>query len=152
MSETQPAPMGRPSLYEPEYCQTVLALGAEGKSVTVMAAKIGVCRDTLYAWAETYPEFSDALTRAKTLSQMWWEDTGQSAMFLPGFNGSVWAKSMAARFPDEWRDNTRTELVGKDGGAIKHDVTAGLSEATSRFLESMRTPAGSASGPPPVPD
>jgi len=143
---------GQPTLYVPEHCETVEALGAQGKSITVMAATIGVSRDTIYEWAKVHPEFSDALTRARLLSQMWWEDTGQNAMFMPGFNASVWAKSMAARFPDEWRDNTRTELVGKDGGAIQHDHTVGLSTETAGLLESLKAGPSSTGDAAPVPD
>jgi len=110
--------MARPTDYDPSFCERVLELGRKGKSITVMAAELNVCRDTIYEWARVHPEFSDALTRAKTLAQAWWEDTGQAAMFMPGFNGSVWSRSMAARFPEEWRESTKTELTGKDGGAM----------------------------------
>ena len=41
---------------------------------------------------------------------MWWEDAGQDGMVGEKFNGQVWGRSMAARFPDEWRE--KTAVVG----------------------------------------
>ena len=34
-------------------------------------------------------------------------------------NASIWSRSMAARFPRDWREVKGTELTGKDGGAIE---------------------------------
>lgn len=143
---------GRPTDYDPAYCEVVIALGKEGKSLTVMAAELGVSRDTIYEWSRVHQEFSDAITRAKVLSQAWWENTGQSAMFMPGFNASVWSRSMAARFPEEWRESSKTELVGKDGGAIKHDHTVGLSAETASLLASLKAGPSGAGDEAPVQD
>ncbi len=114
--------MARPSEYKPEYCNQVIAWGGEGKSLAWMAAQLDCAKQTLHNWAAANPEFLDALARAKTKAQAYWEDMGQSGVYLPGFNGSVYTKSMAARFPDDWRDNTRTELVGADGGPLKQTL------------------------------
>jgi hypothetical protein len=110
--------MGRPTTYRKEYCDLVIELGKRGKSIAYMASQMDVSRETVYEWARVHPEFSDALTRAKAHAQSWWEDAGQNALMMPGFNSSVWAKSMAARFPEDWRDNTKTEIVGAGGGPI----------------------------------
>lgn len=110
---------GRPTDYKPEYCDSVIEYGRLGKSITWMAAELDVNKDTLYEWAKIHGEFSDALTRAKNLSQKWWEDAGQDALASKEFNSSVWAKSMAARFPEDWRDNSKVEL----GGDLKHAHT-----------------------------
>lgn len=106
-------PAGRPSEYDPSYCEKVIEWGAAGKSKTWMAAKIGICRDTIYQWERNHPEFSDALKRAKALEQMWWEDSGQDGMTGDKFNGQVWGRSMAARFPDDWREKSELDLNGK---------------------------------------
>lgn len=105
-------PVGRPTKYDPAYCERVLEWGRLGKSKAWMAAEIGVVRQTLEDWGEVHPEFLDALSRAGTLSQQWWEDAGQSGMGADKFNGPVWARSMAARFPDDWRESTKQELSG----------------------------------------
>lgn len=115
--------VGRPSSYDAAYCEAVIEYGKAGKSVAWMAAELGVHKDTLYEWAKVHPDFSDAFTRAKLESQRWWEDRGQEALEKPGFNSSVWAKSMAARFPEDWRDNSKTEITGANGGPVSHSLT-----------------------------
>lgn len=99
-------PGGRPTDYDPTYCESVLAWGAAGKSKAWMASEIGVAKSTLQLWEKVHPEFSAALSRAMTLSQRWWEDAGQTGMTADKFNNGVWVRSMAARFPEDWRETT----------------------------------------------
>jgi hypothetical protein len=117
--------MARPTDYRQEYCEQVIDFGKQGKSVAWMAAELGVSKQTLHNWTEAHPEFLDAFTRAKLESQRWWEDAGQTGLVMaPGsgtFNGSVWSRSMAARFPEDWREQKGVELTGKDGGPVKTD-------------------------------
>lgn len=133
--------MARPTDYDPAHCETAIAAGRSGKSLTWLAAEIDVSRDTLYEWAKVHPEFSDALTRMRQLAQRWWEDAGQDGMKAAGFNASVWSRSMAARFPDDWREVKGTEITGKDGGPVqsvaKVDV-AGLSDGALREIAALR--------------
>lgn len=105
--------MARPSTYDSSYCDQVIEWGAQGKSITWMAAEIGVSRECIYEWARVHPDFSDALSRARAKAQQWWEDLGQSGIYAPAFNGSVWVKSMAARFPEDWREKTEQKIEGE---------------------------------------
>lgn len=109
---------GRPSTYDPAYCEDVVTYGKAGKSVAWIATELDVCKQTLFNWMDAHPEFLDAMTRAKLWAQRWWEDKGQDGMEQQGFNASVWSRSMAARFPDDWREVKGTELTGKDGGPV----------------------------------
>jgi hypothetical protein len=101
----------------------VLAWGAEGKSKAWMAAKLGVVRQTLENWAQEYPDFLDAITRSRDLAQAWWEDIGQDHILSkPGggtLNAGVYSRSMAARFPEDWREKTETALTGANGGPVQ---------------------------------
>lgn len=108
-------PAGRPTDYLPEYCLRVVELGREGKSHAQIAAALDVSRMSLYRWAEAFPEFSDAITRARDLAQAWFEDCGQTGLVTPGFNASLWAKQVSCRFRDEYTDVQKRELTGKDG-------------------------------------
>lgn len=110
---------GRPTDYRPEYCERVLELGQEGKSHAQMAAALGVSRMSLYRWAEAHPEFRDAITHARDLAQAWWEDKGQDGLVMPGFNSSLWAKSVSARFPDDYTERQKRELTGANGGPVE---------------------------------
>jgi hypothetical protein len=110
---------GRPSLYDPAYCDEVLRLGAEGCSVVEMAAEIGVARNTLETlWPEAHPEFMEALGAARLRSQAWWESQGRKNLATQGFQSSLYSRSMAARFPHDWREVKGTELTGKDGAPL----------------------------------
>jgi hypothetical protein len=111
--------MARPSEYKQEYCDLVVQWGGTGKSLAWMAAELDVSRECLYEWMRVHPEFSDAMTRARDKSQKWWEDAGQTGMVAPGFNASVWSRSMAARFPQDWREQKGVELTGRDGGPVQ---------------------------------
>lgn len=104
-------PAGRPSKYDPRYCDEVIGYGEQGKSRTWIAATIGVTRQTLGAWEQEHPEFLHSMAMASMLSQKWWEDAGQIGMVGGEISAPIWSRSMAARFPAEWREKT---LMGSD--------------------------------------
>lgn len=107
--------MARPTEYDPAYCEQVIEWGKKGKSKTWIAANLDCTRQTLENWANANPEFLDALTRAMVYSQLWWEDAGQVGMTGYKFNASVWSRSMAARFPDDWREVKARDHFSSDG-------------------------------------
>jgi len=117
---------GRPTDYRPEYCERVIELGRTGASVVEMAAEIGVARATLEAnWTANHPEFLEAFTQAKQLSQVWWEKMGRENLIVPQgitFQATVWSRSMAARFPADWRESSKTEISGPNGGPIESSI------------------------------
>ena len=119
--ETKPkGPGGRPSLYRPEYCERVLEFGREGMSVVEMAAEIGVSRNALEErWPQAHEEFREAFARARELSQAWWERQGRVGLTAERFNAQVYSRSMAARFPKDWRESKEQRVTGADGGAVQ---------------------------------
>lgn len=115
---------GRPSKYDPEYCERVIEMGAQGYSVVEMAAEIGVARNTLETeWPSQHEDFSQAFTQSRQLSQAWWEKQGRVNLVMPPgmgtFQASVWSRSMAARFPADWRENKGVEVTGANGGPVQ---------------------------------
>lgn len=104
--ETPKRPPWRPTDYKPEFCERVIEWGRLGKSKAWMAAELGVAKSTLQLWEKVHPDFSAALSYAIALSQQWWEDSGQTGMTADKFNNGVWVRSMAARFPEDWRETT----------------------------------------------
>lgn len=97
-------PAGRPTKYDPAYCDRVIELGKEGKSQIQIACALNVDRTTMLGWARDHEEFQTALTRAKEYEQDWWEGVGQQALFADKFNSAVWSKSMSARFRHDYAD------------------------------------------------
>ena len=80
MSEEQKNPVGRPTEYDPIYCDKVIELGLLGKSFEQMSAQLNVSYRTLCRWRDSHEEFCHALEDAQALSQAWWEDQAQSHM------------------------------------------------------------------------
>lgn len=111
-------PGGRPTLYDPVYCDRVVEWGREGHSKVAIAVKLGVVRNTLDIWAEAHPEFLSALTRAREESQAWWEEQGRLGLATQGFNASLWGKNVSCRFRDDWTETSKQELSGPGGAAL----------------------------------
>lgn len=117
-------PPWRPTDYRPEFCEQVVEMAKEGKGPAEYAAAFDVCKRTIYSWQDAHPDFLHAMTRAKIHCQAWWESAGRSGMVGDKFNGTVWAKNMNCRFPDDWREVTRNEHTGADKGPIKVESDA----------------------------
>lgn len=116
--------MGRPTKYSPEYCEVVADLGHQGWSVAEVAAHLGLDRKTIEQhWPAHFPEFAEAFQQYKTNCQAWWERTGREGMLSRSICPTIYAKSMNARFPREYRDNSRVEVTGADGEALQQKVT-----------------------------
>jgi transposase len=119
---TEKRPVGRPTLYDPKYCEEVIALGKIGKSTEAIGAILGVGTKTLYNWRDQNPEFLHALELAKEFELQWWEDIGQTHMIenkeSDKLNASIWSRSMAARFPKKYRESVKQEVTGADGAPL----------------------------------
>lgn len=108
-------PAGRPSKYDPAFCERVMASGAEGKTLAGMAEDLDIDRSTLNEWAERHPEFSRALKRGLQKAQAWWEEQGRLATFggFDGFNATSFIFNMKNRFKEDWRDKVEQEQTGQ---------------------------------------
>jgi len=115
-------PVGRPSLYDPAYCDQVIELGKIGKSTEAIGATLGVGTATLYRWRDEFPEFREALDIAKDFELLWWEDQAMAYMVenkeSDRLNASIWSRSMAARFPKKYRESVKQEITGVDGAPL----------------------------------
>jgi len=115
-------PVGRPSLYDPSYCDKVVELGALGKSVEQISSNLGVSCRVLYDWRDRFPEFLRAMEQAKEAEQTWWEDQAQAYMLehkdAAKLNASIWSRSMAARFPKKYRESVKQEITGENGAPL----------------------------------
>jgi DNA-binding transcriptional regulator YiaG len=120
---------GRPTEYDPAMCEQVRDLGEQGKSKAQIARTLGRSRQTLENWAKSHPEFMDALKDARELELAWWEDKGQEGLTADKFNATAFIFQVKNRFRDDYADVTKTELTGKDGGAIETKETSDLEMA-----------------------
>lgn len=90
-----------------------------------MVAATGIPGATFKAWEQGQPEFRAAMELAMELAQAYWEELGANHMTeVPGgprLNTGLWSRSMSARFPRDYRENSKVELVGKNDGPIEVD-------------------------------
>lgn len=106
-------PAGRPSKYDPAYCEVVVDLGKQGKSLAQMCAHFDIARSTIDQWAEDYPEFSEAFNRARVHMQAKLEEMGFSGLSNKEFNAAVWKTTMQARFRDDYTERKEVDHKGQ---------------------------------------
>lgn len=107
-----------------EYADQIISLGRQGKSVTQIAAALDVCKQTIYNWTDPdHGSFQqaalDALTRAKQLSEAWWETIGQDNLHdtidpkgpHKRFNAKVYELNMMNRFGWNKKEQQQVEQV-----------------------------------------
>lgn len=115
-------PAGRPSKYDPKYCEEVVKVMGKGLSLTAFAGHIGACRDTINEWRSVYPEFSDACKRGQAKRTQYLEG-GMLERDMPGPAVNARRFALANAAPEEWREKQSLEHTGANGGPIQSDVT-----------------------------
>lgn len=114
--------VGRPSQYDPAFCEQVIELGKIGKSTEAIGAILGVGTATLYRWRDEHEEFREAISLAKDHELHWWEEQAQAYMVenkeSDKLNAGIWARSMAARFPKKYRESVKQEITGAEGAPL----------------------------------
>lgn len=97
--------------YDPNFCKAIIQAGLRGITFEEFASEIGVCLDSIYEWAEKYPEFRRAKIRAKQEMMNWMMKVGRSCLLgqrvgskgkTAYVNTGMWIFMMKARFG--WRD------------------------------------------------
>ena len=108
-------PMGRPSKYQPEYCEMLIKHMSEGLSFESFGGVVNCHDDTLRNWCELFPDFLDARKRGLQANKIFWERVGVDGAMgkIPGFNATSWIFNMKNRF--KWTDRleSNTNHSGK---------------------------------------
>ena len=142
MSDDTPKKIGRPSKYDSALCDKVVELGKQGKSVEQISATLHIPYKTLLYWQEIHQEFLEAMEQAKLYEMAYWEDlASQHIVEVPQgakLNTGLWSRSMAARFPKKYRENTKVEVTGKDDKPIQVDVLHDFSQSLVNDLLAAR--------------
>lgn len=113
------AATGRPSKYDPSYCDAVIEFMAEGYSLSAFAGSIGVAYSTAKLWEQQHEDFSAAVKAGRAKAVYWWEQRGRQIAMGGDGNPTAVIFGLKNRAPDEWRDKTETELTGPDGGPVQ---------------------------------
>ena len=108
-------PVGRPSKYDPKYCDIAVEFLRDGYSVTALAGKIGVARSTVFKWAEENEQFSDALKTGQALAALFWEDRLRDVAMTGEGNATAAIFGVKNRSREEWRDKHEVDHSSTDG-------------------------------------
>lgn len=95
-----PRKIGRPLTYTPELCERAIALGMRGHSWAGIARAFNIGRGTLNDWERDYPDFKDALARARAAAQARFEEEIWKARRAKHFQAQAIGKVMSAQFED----------------------------------------------------
>lgn len=137
--------MARPSKFTAEAAHTAATLAKLGFSDERMAAAIGISRSTLHEWRQANPEFSDAIKTAKSQADAEVVEAlhRRACGYIAKDGSEIPPHPTAAIFwlrnrqPTEWRDVTRTELSGPDGGPIQAAPVLQLPAAQDEALQRL---------------
>lgn len=108
-------PAGRPSKYDPMYCDAVVEHMRDGASLTSFAAEIDVARSTINVWMDEHPEFSEAVTRAKAKCAAWWERVGRNLAATGEGNATMCVFGLKNMSADDWREKQEVDHTNSDG-------------------------------------
>jgi hypothetical protein len=103
---------GRPTEYDPAYCDQIVEHMSEGASITSFAAEIGVCRATINNWMAEHSEFLEACARAKAKCAAWWEKTNRKLAETGTGNQGACKLGLTNMAADDWRDKSEVEHSG----------------------------------------
>lgn len=101
--EPLPLPSDRrslPATYSDDLPAEVIALGAAGLTDTQIADHLALSADGLAGMGKAHQPLADALSRARTAAQAWWEEQARRALITENnrFPAGAWAQVMKARF------------------------------------------------------
>lgn len=103
---------GRPSKYDPAFCDQIREFLKDGYSVAAFAGHIGVSYSTVKLWEQEHPEFSAAVKEARAAATLWWENRARSVAMGGEGNPTAVIFGLKNRAPEEWRDKMETEHSG----------------------------------------
>ena len=110
-------PTGRPSKYDPKYCDMIIEHMEGGLSIESFGGVVDVSKSTIYEWIDNFSEFSDSVKTGTEKSRLFWEKAGVKGLFnrsesgvgSESFNTANWIFNMKNRFRDEWRDKQEVD-------------------------------------------
>lgn len=123
---THRAKEGRPSKYDPAYCEALVSHMKDGASVASFAAEIDVARSTINQWAKDHVEFSEALSRGKAACTAWWEKRARTVAESGGGNGQATMITFGLKNmgKDDWSESIKHVGGNPEAGdkPVQHEM------------------------------
>lgn len=91
-----------------------------GATYELAAKYAGIAESTFYAWMKEHPEFSEAVHAGEGNAAVVWLAKIEQAG-ADDWRALAWKAER--RFPQHFGRTERVELTGKDGGAVKTEVS-----------------------------
>lgn len=120
-------PPGRPTSYEPRFCEELIAHMKGGYSFESFAGAVGVCRKTIYNWEMEHPEFLHAKSIATELRRFFWEKQSVRAVMGGKCNPAVLIFTLKNALG--WRD--KVELSGDAENPVKAEIKLTIRDFTT---------------------
>lgn len=119
---------GRPTDYTPDLGERIIALMAEGLSLTAAAAECDVHRQRVYEWEARHPEFAELVKLARAKRQAFLERRLMRAADGPIVTSTIFALKNTDH--NDWRDRREVEHSGGVEVATKEQRDAAVAAAT----------------------
>ena len=106
---------GRPTKYDPSWMlDKVIEVGSNGGTHAEMCIELGIVVDTFHNWLRLHKPFSEAVKRADTAAQVWWERAAKNGATgqIQGWNPTTYIFHMKNRFRESYRDKPEIEVNG----------------------------------------
>jgi len=121
MKKADPKPVGRPTKYDPAFCDTVVEVMGQGYSFTAFCGHIGIAKDTGYNWVKEHDLFSDAVKIGRAMRLSCLEKKLLEADVGPRVTAMIFALKNADR--EEWGERVINEHTGPGGGPVQKTMT-----------------------------
>lgn len=125
-------PGGRPTKYNPDYCQRAIDLLKEGADIAELAYEFDVVQSTIYEWAKNNKEFSEAIKIGRDVAEGWWKKTGRTNIYNKEFNTALWYINMKNRYG--WADKKE---ISQDVNVTSKEAKE-IQEARQAYKESFK--------------
>ena len=105
-------PGGRPTDYDPAFCDIAIEFLRKGKSRIQLCEKLDIAKSTMQLWEKIHPEFSAALEKGITFSESKWHTRGESNLKNNKYNTKMYELQMRNRYG--WDKQKSNEPDNKD--------------------------------------
>jgi hypothetical protein len=112
---------GRPTTYDPDLGEKIVAIMEQGLSLAAAAAECDVHRQRVYDWEAAHPDFAQLVALGRVKRQAFLERRLLTADIGPVVTSSIFALKNAAA--EDWREKTEIDHRSGDGSMTPREPT-----------------------------
>ena len=106
--------IGRPSKYDPKFCDILIDVMKDGGHVAMICCTLGIVKETFYNWIKDHEEFKKAYEIAKMYNEAYYEELGRrlaTGSAPKGANATAYAIIMNNKFG--WSKRESSDLAAQ---------------------------------------